>query len=85
MVCHCPPRSKICGRVCSCATAGAWPAGGVGGSGGGVDVEDPFRCHHRSSVLSVQARVVLYRTSYHRFIHAWFNTLIASSRLLLVT
>ena len=50
-----------------------------------VDVVDPFRCHHRPSVLSSRASVVLSCMSYHLAMHVLCNTLPASSRSLLVT
>ena len=53
--------------------------------GGEVDVADIFLFHQRHTMLSVQARVFIYRTPNNSAMHAWWNNLTSSSRLLFAT
>ena len=53
--------------------------------GGDVDVADPFLCHQRPLVLSVQDSVVRLLIPKQLYIHAWWITLNARYRSLLAT
>ena len=54
-------------------------------AGGDVYIADPFLCHQRPSMLYVRDRVGCFHMSNQSAIHAWWSTLHASSRSLLVT
>ena len=55
------------------------------GGNGDVDVSNPFLFHQRPAVLSVQAIVSCSCMLKQSAMYAWWSTLSASSRLLLVT
>ena len=54
-------------------------------AGSNIDVVNPFLCHQRSAMLSVWDSVVCLCMPNQLYIHAWWITLTASYRLLLVT